>query len=69
MEEEVWCGYCDFSGGFGGVIKHLYQFHGCWTRELVMSSNCSALAEICPGSFVGDIERIFQLKLIIHVLV
>ena len=30
---------------------------------------CSAYTELCPGSFVGDIERIFQLKLIIHLLV
>ena len=21
MEEEVWCGYCDFFGGFGDVIN------------------------------------------------
>ena len=28
-----------------------------------------ACAEDCAGSFVGDIERIFHLKLIIHVLV
>ena len=27
MEEDLWWGYCDFSGGFGVVLKHLYQFH------------------------------------------
>ena len=29
----------------------------------------SAYAEVWPGSFLGDIEGIFHLKLIIHVLV
>ena len=28
-----------------------------------------ACAEVCPGSFVGDTVRSYQLKLIIHVLV
>ena len=27
-----------------------------------------ACAEVCPGSFVGDTVRSYQLKLIIHVL-
>ena len=59
------------------IISHPCLSAGKWTKILFFNVNfivtnsafSSVYAEDCAGSFLGDLERIFHLKLIIHVLV